>query len=80
MKKIINKRKIKSGRTLVKRMVRKKFRVGPFVQVTKKSKTRKQKKTKLYIDKIRTKKSKIENTVRVLSVSHCKSTMVQKGF
>lgn len=76
MKKVINKRKIKYAKTLEKRMIRKKFRVGPFVQVTKESKKRRQKKTKLYIDKIRPKKQKIESTVRVLSVSYCKSAMV----
>jgi len=57
-------------------MVHKKFRVGPFVQVTKENRRRRQKKVKLYVNGIRPKKSKIESTVRVLSISHCKSAMV----
>lgn len=80
MKKYVNKRKIKSAKTLERRMVHKKFRVGPFVQVTKETKKARQKKTKIYSNRIRPKKSKLESTVRVLSVSHCKSSMVQKSF
>ena len=80
MKKYVNKRKIKSAKTLETRMVHKKFRVGPFVQVTKENRKARQKKTKLYVNGIRPKKSKIESTVRVLSISHCKSAMVQKSF
>lgn len=76
MKKMINKRKINRAKTLEGRMVYKKFRVGPFVQVTKETMKKRQKKSKIYSTGILTKKPKIESTVRVLSVSCGKNTMV----
>ena len=63
MKKVINKRKIKKAKTLEKKLIHRKYRVCPFVKVTKDMKKPKQKKYNQVIRNILKNRKNIESTV-----------------